>query len=67
MLEKFGAKSYRLDLPFIIRRYHMFRVNILRLYLTATLRLSIHVTTLEDDDDEYGPDRISLVKIDIVP
>jgi hypothetical protein len=66
VLEKIGANNYKLELPFIVRMNNVFHVNSLRPCPIAMFRLFVFVTTLEDDDDEYDPDRILVVKIDTV-
>jgi hypothetical protein len=67
LLEKIGANNCKLEMPYIVRLHQVFHVNNIRLCLTMTLHSSVHVTTHDDDDDEYDLDRMSFVKTDIVP
>jgi hypothetical protein len=54
-----------LELSYNVRLHPLFHVDDLRPYPPATLRLSVYVTTREDED-EYDIDHIFVVKIDNV-
>jgi hypothetical protein len=66
VLEQTGAHSYIIALPCHVRMHPVFQVSNLRPCPTATLRHFAPIKILEAKDDEYGHDRISAVKVDIV-
>jgi hypothetical protein len=63
VLKTSGANIYKLGLPSSVHLHYVFHLNNLRPCPSARLPHYELVSTPENDDDEYGLDHISVVKI----